>query len=82
MRSIRLGKWKAIEDRIENSWELYDIDRDPGETRNLAAENPAALQQLQEALACWADTLEFGEKTRVELSPDDKNELRSLGYIR
>lgn len=35
--------------------ELYDLEADPGETRDLSAERPADLAALQELLVSWAE---------------------------
>ena len=53
--SIRLGDWKAIwfygnSESVRGTWELYDIRRDLGETRDLAAEEPARLRTLSRRL--------------------------------
>ncbi len=53
--AIRQGDWKLVwRTTLPSSVELYDIPRDPSETKNLAAQHPdtvAALQRRLEALA-------------------------------
>jgi arylsulfatase A-like enzyme len=47
-RALRADGWKWIEGGME---ELYDLRRDPGETRNLAASQPARAREMRAALA-------------------------------
>jgi len=48
----RLVEWKAIgSDANTAEFELYDYEEDPGETKNLAAERPEVVEQLQVLLA-------------------------------
>ena len=65
--------------------ELYDLRADPGETRNLAAEQPercAALRATAQEFTAHPMDAALDE---LELSPDDERRvqehLRSLGYI-
>lgn len=51
--AIRDGRWKlhvAHRGRALQSSELYDIEVDPGESRNLADEHPQVLARLQHAV--------------------------------
>jgi arylsulfatase A-like enzyme len=41
---LRKGDWKLI--RNGKEWQLYDLARDLGETTNLAAREPARVQQM------------------------------------
>ncbi|KAF2089292.1 putative arylsulfatase [Saccharata proteae CBS 121410] len=50
-RAIRRGNWKAVfipAPQGPEEWELFDIEKDPGEIRNLASEEPELLQSLLE----------------------------------
>jgi len=50
-RALRADGWKWIEDGTE---ELYDLRRDPGETRNLVNSHPARAREMRAALgAQW-----------------------------
>jgi arylsulfatase len=44
-RSLRQGDWK-ITDIGEHRWRLFNIARDPGETRDLSAQYPARKERL------------------------------------
>jgi len=43
-RALRTGKWKLVSHR--GAWELYDIERDGTEMKNLAAQKPELVQVL------------------------------------
>ena len=62
--------------------ELYDLRRDPGEIRNLAALEPELLAryraQLQPYRRRW---LAPGSQARVSPGEEELKELRSLGYM-
>ncbi len=44
-RGIRAGPWKLVA-LANQPWELYDLSRDRGETRNLASAQPDRVQEL------------------------------------
>jgi len=45
-RALRRGDWKLVAARDE-PWELYDLSQDRSETRNLAAEFPDLVEELE-----------------------------------
>ena len=49
--ALRSGNWKLIRDGKE--WQLYDLAHDIGETTNLAAKEPARVQQLTSLWDKW-----------------------------
>lgn len=63
--AVRSGKWKLHVHRGGVLSELYDLAADPGESRDVAAENPDVVRTLQEKAAAYRDDL--GDKgTRVK----------------
>ena len=66
--AIREGPWKAIRRNTlkpnPKAWELYDIEADPSEKRNLAKQHPERVQQLE---AAWLATRTRNETFRQPL---------------
>jgi arylsulfatase A-like enzyme len=69
---------------------LYDLERDPGETRNVAAERPAEAERLKRALWQWDRAPRFDLATQPPnaacqgerpMDPETGKLLHSLGYI-
>jgi hypothetical protein len=60
--------------------ELYDLEADPDEQRNVVAAHPAEAQQLRAALERWKGGLERGEAAQAD-SDERRAELEALGYI-
>lgn len=69
LHAVRVGPWKLVlpnrkvfygyvKDRGTNEPELYHLDSDPGEARNLARENPAKVAEL----TAFAATFRWPEK--------------------
>jgi hypothetical protein len=50
LRSLRIGPLKAIQSLQTGILELYDLDRDPGETKSLASSHPELLAPLRAEL--------------------------------
>lgn len=53
--AVRKGKWKATfipQPYGPETWQLYDLERDPGETVDLAATNKTKLKEL---LIAWSE---------------------------
>jgi arylsulfatase A-like enzyme len=49
-QAIRAGDWKAIRPQPDAPLELYQLARDPGEARNVAADYPAVVNHLETLL--------------------------------
>ena len=53
IRAIRHGRWKLIEWYESGDRELYDLDADPSETKNLAKERADVADRLRAKLSAW-----------------------------
>jgi len=75
-RGIRTPTHKLIVDLEAGTTEFYDLVEDPGETRNLYPHPVAAeLEQVLQSL----EARTVGDE--IELTPEDIEQLRTLGYI-
>jgi arylsulfatase A-like enzyme len=99
-RCIRTMRWKLIRsyepDVYGNpKWELYDLKKDPGETKNVIAQHPQVAKQLKEQMEKWVkqmlqkyrrkDPLARGVKVklhRATVADEEKvkQRLSELGY--
>jgi arylsulfatase len=55
---MRQGSFKAVSIPApygDGNWRLFNVDEDPGETKNLAAEKPELLEVLKSAWTEYAD---------------------------
>ena len=67
--AIRRGKWKLIKvATLPGRTELFDVENDPGETRNVADQNPAVVAQLEARLLAYAREQKMSEwlKSQVD----------------
>lgn len=55
--SVRYGKWKLIEFFEDMHTELYDLENDPSEARNLAEINPDKRDELRQLLHNWRESI-------------------------
>lgn len=89
--AVRRGKWKLIKIGSQKTaalltgkkYELYDVEADPGETKNLVDEESEILEQLKEELDAFVD-LAYAktppDPEGVELSAEEKAQMEALGY--
>jgi hypothetical protein len=69
---------------IPARWELYDLEADPGETRNLAADGETPeLRRLAKDLRGWMKGSDWIRRPEAEIearSQETLKALRALGY--
>jgi len=81
-RMIRTGAWKLVVVPTPEGDErrLYDLRRDPGETRDVAAAHPAVVRDLTARLGDLRD-VESKDRPERSLAPGERALLKDLGYL-
>jgi len=51
--AVRKGPWKLIHWYEDDSWELYDVATDIGETQNLVKKHPERVAEMRTLLDAW-----------------------------
>ncbi|MEM8889232.1 MAG: sulfatase [Bacteroidota bacterium] len=75
--AIRKGKWKLIESFTEDRFELYDLENDPGESKNLVELYPDLVRELATELAEWRK--EVGAEMPVANPEFDQSRRKEWG---
>ena len=52
-QAVRDGEWKLVREGLESDWKLYDMVRDPTETRNLASQFPGKVTEMENLFLSW-----------------------------
>jgi len=74
--AMRKGNYKLIEQFESGTAELYDLDKDIGESRDLANSNPELTRQLYAELLSWHQAT--GAPRPTELNPNYKPDAQPL----
>jgi arylsulfatase A-like enzyme len=78
--SVLQGRWRYVVNSQDGEEELYDVGQDAAESRNLAAQHPARRAALRALLQRVLS--EDGRKAPlVDMTPEHRRALRSLGYV-
>ncbi len=82
--AVRDGRYLYLESEA-GLRELYDLVADPQESRNLIDSEPEIAERLAGYLAQWRERTPIytpsEDRDRSELSEDDLDALRALGYV-
>jgi choline-sulfatase len=89
-RSVQEARWKLVfrppreraADQIQ--WELYDLEADRLETRNVAAEHPEEVRRLRKLLTEWMRVSAQASRPEDEAAGHDEETIRALkalGYL-
>lgn len=49
-QAVRMGRWKAVRLKVGEPLELYDLEADPREERNVAGANPEVVARIEDYL--------------------------------
>lgn len=76
---VRVGRWKYLHAPDEGVTELYDLESDPGELRNLAETHAGERDRLAQQLGAWLASM---PATRPAPTLDEgvSERMRALGY--
>jgi len=55
IKCVRTKKWKLIHNLTPNTWELYNLENDPQELKNLIEEHPLIVTKLKDKLQSIID---------------------------
>ena len=81
LRAVHNGRFKYIEAPVP---ELYDVLDDPGETVNLAPNDPERAGEMASLLAGWRAATEndaVADQASREMTAEELARLQSLGYM-
>jgi arylsulfatase A-like enzyme len=68
-QAVRMGDWKAIRRKPGAALEIYNLAKDPGETADVAGENPRVVAEMEAYL----------RRARVEARPHDNGNPEWVG---
>ena len=78
--AVRHEEWKLILGPEEGTHELFALDSDPHELRNLYDQEPARVAGLERMLETWKELVTHEGTGDLELSEADRAKLKALGY--
>jgi len=83
LKTIITPEWKYIYNYKDETEQLYNIKSDPLELYNLVGKNIKQRNKLKEQLFNWVSYSKKypTKKNPFQLSPEEKEELKKLGYI-
>ncbi|HEY8154649.1 MAG TPA: sulfatase-like hydrolase/transferase [Myxococcota bacterium] len=84
VRAVIWKNFKLIYDMKSDGHRLFDLLRDPKETRDVQRDHQATATRLRDELRGWMrqEEANAAAPASVEMTEDEKARLRSLGYLR
>ncbi|MEQ8766367.1 MAG: sulfatase-like hydrolase/transferase [Planctomycetota bacterium] len=89
LSSLRSGRWKLIVNEVSSQlvqrphYELYDLEVDPGERKNIAADHPDIVQRLEKEMGAARGQTQGDATASTDsaMDPEVLEQLRALGYV-
>lgn len=78
LASLREYPWKLIWNRLSSDYEIYQVDKDPGESKNLIEKHPDVVERLAAELRNLAQEMPVENEQVDELMVE---RLKALGYL-
>ena len=79
--SVVRNDYKLIHNREDNSFELYDVVKDPEEKQNIAKDNPTIIKELTDLLLGYEKSEIVTPSQDLSITPKEVKQLQSLGYM-
>ena len=81
--ALRMGKWKGIWNRDLETFELYNVERDPFDQNNLCGQHPDLVESMARRARDWyrACGVAARDAADAEASPEYLKDLADLGYL-
>jgi arylsulfatase A-like enzyme len=80
-QTYRRGRFKTVRRRSGGPSYLFDLERDPGETRDVAAEHPDLMRRHEARIDELVRVLASDLAAESTSSEADRSALRALGYL-
>ena len=78
---IRKGKWKLIEYFEDGRTELFNLENDISESKNLATNQPEIVSSLLSSLRKWRHQVKAPVPTQLNPKFDQKAEQRAIDEL-
>ena len=78
---IRKGKWKLIEYFEDGRTELFNLDTDISESKNLATDHPEIASSLRSSLSKWRTQIKAPVPTQPNPKFDQEAEQRAINEL-
>jgi arylsulfatase len=59
--AVRNENWKLVSEGVNMPWELYDMQADRTETRDLSRDCPQQVKAMKDDWFAWATKMEFDD---------------------
>lgn len=82
LQAVVSDGYKLISTREDDRAELYDLSRDPGELDNQADQRAELVAEMRRVLRAELDAMVAYEPGEIEMTEEQLQRLRALGYVR
>ncbi|MCP4678269.1 MAG: sulfatase [Deltaproteobacteria bacterium] len=80
-KALQRGDKKLISRGTQDA-ELFDLATDPEENHDLSGAKKDLKNELESVLRAWLPSVSASESAPASLSPEEKNRLKALGYLK
>ena len=81
-RGLLCKNWKLIQNLKTGDFLLFDMEKDPGDLRNIIDERREIAETLKADLSSWRENLKgIKKEEKIRLGAELRKKFRSLGYL-